>query len=418
MAFSFHKPNPEAMHRILEKNKNTREGAIIRLAWLQGLSREEIHDLQWTNISFDDHEIVLPDRRVPMCEDMEQFLAMRKPIYEWASPYVVISYRTRNAVALPYISHMTRAALDEEESLRDVRLTDLRHDFIIRQLETKDWAYVARISGFTVTSFQTLYSPYIKVRLMGQKELQGDDEYRIWQVLQKEKDTMEGLALSMRWFMNLGIGEMVNLTWDQVDFQNDCLHLPDRDVALTSLVRKSLLTVSQQRKEGEDSHVLLKNTARTPMDVSYLSKRVRTIMLRSGVDNIHFRDVCRESEKKSDKARLLELAKKKPGFSRSDALEALDITKHALYMRLRELLEEKKLVRVGMMYYLPGTVVMEEEQTAVVRAYLKEHSTATMADLRFLLRIERRQCGRTLKKMVESGEIIREGDLFRLPPET
>ena len=47
------------------------------------------------------------------------------------------------------------------------------------------------------------------------------------------------------------------------------------------------------------------------MDTSYLSKRVRTVMLRNGVDDIQFRDVCRETEKMSDKTKLLELAKEK-----------------------------------------------------------------------------------------------------------
>ena len=110
-----------------------------------------------------------------------------------------------------YLSRLARDAMDEEESLKNVRLVDLRHDFIIRQLETQPWSYVARISGFTVTSFQAAYSPYIKVKEMNQKELQGDDEYRIWQVLQAEKGTMEGLALALRWYMNLGVGEMVEM---------------------------------------------------------------------------------------------------------------------------------------------------------------------------------------------------------------
>lgn len=68
-----------------------------------------------------------------------------------------------------------------------------------------------------------------------------------------------------------------------------------------------------------------------------------------------------------------------------------------------------------MMYYLPGAVIPVEEQDQVIQDYLQEHGTATMADLRFLLRIERRQCGRVLKKMVEEGKLVREGDLFRLP---
>ena len=216
-------------------------------------------------------------------------------------PYVAFSMRTRGELHPVHISRLARDAMDAEPCLSDVRLTDLRHDFIIRQLETHDWAYVARITGYTVTSFQTCYSPYIKIKNQSQRELQGDDEYRIWQILQAEKETMEGLALSMRWYMNLSLGEMVGLTWDQVDFEKNLLHLPERDVVISASVRRALLAAYEQRGEGDDPHVLLKKSARTSMDVTYLSKRVRTVLLRGGVDNIQFRDVCRESEKKTDK---------------------------------------------------------------------------------------------------------------------
>ena len=104
------------------------------------------------------------------------------------------------------------------------------------------------------------------------------------------------------------------------------------------------------------------------------------------------------------------------GMLMLDALAALHIAKSTMYQRMRELVEEQKLVRVGVMYYLPGTVVPQEEHDDAIKAYLQEHGSASMSDLRFLLRIERRQCGRILKKMVEDGKLIREGNTFRLPP--
>lgn len=417
MSFSFHPPDPAAMRRVLDRQGSAAAGVVLRLAWLEGLSREEIRTLQWPDIAPETHEIILPDRRVPLCEEMEQVLMDRRKPFAWASPYVVFSARSREDLHPVYISKLARDAMNTEPSLSDVRLTDLRHDFIIRQLETRDWAYVARITGYSVTSFQARFSPYIKVKHQTQRELQGDDEYRIWRILQAEKATMEGLALSMRWYMNLGLSEMVNLTWDKVDLERNVLHLPERDLEIAASVRKALLDVYQQRRADDDPHVLLKKSARTPMDITYLSKRVRTVLLRGGVDDIQFRDVCREPEKKTDKENLLNLAKQHPGFSRCDAMNALHITKSTLYKRLCELVEEEKLVRVGAMYYLAGTVVPQEQQLDVIRGYLQEHGSAPMSDLRFLLRLERRQCGRILRKMVEDGALVREGNTFRLPPQ-
>ena len=42
MGYTFKRPDPAAMERILTRFPYSPEGAILRLAWLEGLSREEI----------------------------------------------------------------------------------------------------------------------------------------------------------------------------------------------------------------------------------------------------------------------------------------------------------------------------------------------------------------------------------------
>ena len=42
MGYTFKRPDPAAMERILTQFPYSPEGAILRLAWLEGLSREEI----------------------------------------------------------------------------------------------------------------------------------------------------------------------------------------------------------------------------------------------------------------------------------------------------------------------------------------------------------------------------------------
>ena len=365
----------------------------------------------------DTHEIVLKDRRVPMCEEVERALLSRSKGFDWASPYIIFSYRTREPMDRGSISRIVREALNQEEALSNITLTDLRHDFIVRQLETHDWAYVARITGFTASAFQASYSPYIKIKNLEQRELQGDDEYRIWRILQNARGTTEGLALALRWYMNLSLVDMVALTWDQVDLENRMLHLPKGDLEIPHSVREYFSLLYQKRGEGEDPHVLLKEHARTPLDVSYLSRLVRTVLLQGGVDNIMFRDTCKDPKNKTDKAKILDFAKANPGFIRHDALEALGMSRTTLYRLISDLLDEKKLDRVGMMYYLSGTVVPEEEQYEVICDFLKENGTATIGDLHFILRIERRQCGRILNKMVKDGKLTRTGNHFSLPLE-
>ena len=65
MAADYKRPDEAAMQRILERYPYSPEGAIIRLAWLQGLSRKELNQLTWVDFAI---RVLLPERTVPMAE--------------------------------------------------------------------------------------------------------------------------------------------------------------------------------------------------------------------------------------------------------------------------------------------------------------------------------------------------------------
>ena len=60
------RPDEAAMRRILEAEPASPEGVILRLAWQQGLSRDEISALTWEMVSFLDDRLELPDRMIPL----------------------------------------------------------------------------------------------------------------------------------------------------------------------------------------------------------------------------------------------------------------------------------------------------------------------------------------------------------------
>ena len=60
------RPDEAAMRRILEAEPASPEGVVLRLAWQQGLSRDEISDLTWEQVSFLDDRLELPDRMIPL----------------------------------------------------------------------------------------------------------------------------------------------------------------------------------------------------------------------------------------------------------------------------------------------------------------------------------------------------------------
>ena len=46
------RPDEAALRRLLEREQHGPEGLILRLAWLEGLTREEIAGLTWKQVSF------------------------------------------------------------------------------------------------------------------------------------------------------------------------------------------------------------------------------------------------------------------------------------------------------------------------------------------------------------------------------
>ena len=417
MKYVINRPDLAAMQRLLERNPDSAVGAILRLAWLEGLSREEIVQLTWPDIHLDRGEIVLTDRTIPLFGDMEQCILARLQLHGRTSPYVVISDKFKDALQPESVSRLVRRALNEE-GMTDVRLMDLRHDFIIRQLETRDWAQVVRLSGMSVTSFQAIYTGYIKTKAPTKKTVRGDDEYKMWKVLQANKDSAIGLALWMRWQMGLQLAELVELTWEQVDFDTNWLNLKGRQVEISQSVR-ALLKNQRDRRTGEDDpHVLLTERSRRPMDAVYLSKCMRTMLIRGGVEDITFRSIQRTTEVDVEKLKILNLAKAKSGITRGDVMKALGLTSAAAHRRLNDLVRDNELVQVYAKYYLPDTAIPVERQEAVLRDYLQANETGTLDDLAFLLRLEKRQCGRILKRMVEEGILCKEEKSYRLPAKT
>ena len=136
------------MWRILERYPYSPEGTIIRLAWLQGLSRKELNELTWADVDFEGQTIILADRTIPMEESTVLCLKKRFLLYGRISDRVIIADRGKKPMTPENVSRLARRAL-ESESL-NVSLMDLRHDWLLRQIKFNGWAYAARVSGMTV----------------------------------------------------------------------------------------------------------------------------------------------------------------------------------------------------------------------------------------------------------------------------
>ena len=415
---TINRPDETAMNHLLKQAGHTTVGLILRLAWRQGLTREEIQRLTWADLAFAERRIHLPDRVVPLEEETAACLQKRQERMGKRSPFVVVSDRRRQQMPPESISRLARTALDQA-GITGVSLMDLRHDFIIRQLESHDWPYVARISGISVHSLYARFSDYLPRDRRRTTEARGTevDAFLLWKLLQAEGGSPVGLALWMSWKLGMQAREIVDLTWNQVDLDRGIIYLPDREVAMGVTLRRLLRSAWNRRAPGEDPHVLLAPKSRRPIDQPRLSKMVRTALIRGGMEHTGLGDLCRQERRESEDTRLLTYAVEQGTISRREAMALLGLSKVAAYERLRSLTEQGKLVRVGAKYYPAGQVVPPEEQYGVIRAFLSQSGPAYRQDLAELLHIGDRQCALILRHMVEDGRLVRVGQRYSLPEE-
>lgn len=412
------RPDEAALRRLLEREPHGPEGLILRLAWLEGLTREEIAGLTWKQVSFLDNRLELPDRMVPLDAELRPYLWRLREVRAAEDPEgvdgqaVVLSSRGRAPLRPESISRLARTALDRGGQ-ENIRLLDLRYDWISRQLETQDWPEVARISGVEVATLQIRFAGCMPG---GRDAPSGQvDEFKLWKVLQKERNSPAGLALWMAWQLGLQAQEMTSLTWEQVDLEGNRLCLGDREVTLTSTVRRLLEDTKLRREAEDDPHVLLTERSRKPIDLPRLSRMTRAALIRGGLERIALRDLRKDDSREEEDEKILQRTLEQGVLSRKDVTELLGLSKTAAYGRLRRLVERRRLVRIGGKYYLPGTAVPPERHLELIRAYLERAGFAYRQDIVELLRIQPKQCTLVLRHLVSAGELVQIGQKYYLP---
>ena len=93
MTVDINRPDEDTMWKLLKENPGNAVGAILRLSWLQGMTREEICSLTWGDIYTEKKIIALKDREIPLNDDTQQCLHLRITASSNMSPYVVKNIR-------------------------------------------------------------------------------------------------------------------------------------------------------------------------------------------------------------------------------------------------------------------------------------------------------------------------------------
>lgn len=416
----FRQPDTEAMQRLLARHLNDTTGIVLRLAWRAGLTRDEIGSLTWDRLDLSGGELRLSDRAVPLDESTLACLREWQERYGSVSPYVVISEKLLDRLAPQSISRLARFALDSEGQ-DGIRLEDLRFDFVRRQLQSHDWPYVLRISGLSVTTYRNTLAQLTPEVPAGPEPRDADgEEFRLWQILQAEKQSSAGLALWLSTQMGLRMSEIVELTWDDLDFARLVIRLPDREAPMPRAVAYVLSDAMRRREPDTDPHVILTPRTRKPVSVARLSTMVRTILIRGGVEDRTLRYLRKDTAQELERQQLVKYAKEHGSISRSEAAELLGVSGGVAYSRLSELAFDHVLVRINSRYYPAGSVIAPEQQAEAIRRYLDQWGASYCKDIADMLHIGKRTTARILKRMVDQGEIIllRKEKRYALPKHT
>lgn len=103
-----------------------------------------------------------------------------------------------------------------------------------------------------VSTLRGAFSQYFRPREEKRPEPPGnmqEREYLLWRILQQEGGSLVGMALWMSWKLNMQPGEILELTWPQVDFDRDVITLPDREIPMGSRLSRQLRDTWDHRRD-------------------------------------------------------------------------------------------------------------------------------------------------------------------------
>ena len=407
-----------ALQRVLRSKKRFMAELCIRLAWQAGLTRPQIHALTWNQISFEAAEIRLPSHTIPIHPDLLECLEDRRnrPRSQ-ASEYVVLTDARHTHPHEVHIAKAVSAALDEEETLKDVSIKDLRADYVIRAVEQHGKNYALKVSNVAMATLHSLYGQYVLSSpdsgIEESPSRAADiDEVHLMEFFAAEGTSSAAIALWLVWKQKMTIEEIASLTWEQVDFKKNVICLPDRESKMHPIVTQLLKEIHGIREEGMDSHVLLSPKAKSAFQPDRLNVIVRTALVKRGLGALHLTVLSNFDKAKGHEEKVIAYLQDHRFVTRNEVKSLLATTQNIAYDVLVRLVNQGKLVRIGTRYYLEGTVVPPEQHRQVICDYLKGVKSAVVSDIANVLHIEKRACAWILHRMVEDGVITQRGQSY------
>ena len=154
------RPDEALLRQALLQDTAAPEAVIVRLAWQLGLSREEIRGLTWDQLDLGRGTAAVGGRTVPIPAELAAVLGALK---RETGPSGPVLRSVRGApLASSNVSYLAKSYL-VRHGIQNCRLMDLRHDYVIRTLQTHSLEETAELCGYKeVRDLIRLYRPYLK----------------------------------------------------------------------------------------------------------------------------------------------------------------------------------------------------------------------------------------------------------------
>lgn len=392
------------MNRLLWKHKGDIAGVILRLAWKTGLKRDEIHNLSWSQIDFDNALINLPDRSVPLDENtaaaleswLEQISAKVDPL-----EYVVTSPRTKERLTPVAISNTAQRALQKAE-IEGIGLETLRLDFIRRMREEQGDVRAMQMSGMTARTYGEWFDFSSEASVGSAEESDGYNE-KLWNLLQQNREGAAAIALWLSQQANMCYRQIADLTWDDIDFDKGTVRVGAESRFLLKEIITMLKKEKAARSSDADPHVILSPTNKKPMRKTALSDMLRNFALKNGMGDIYLGEIRNRDKQERELALIRRFADKNGFISGKDAEVKLGLKKKVAYERLRYLVDSGELVRSGKGYVPSERYVSEERRPDAVLGYINQSGYTTISATAERLHLTRDAAKKLLYAMEEAG---------------
>jgi len=351
------RPDEAVLNKLLDKHKGRVEEAVIRLAWQAGLTRQEIYELEWSNISWEENMIQLPKKSVPMADELRHCLETRRILFPPAQyPYVVTADSNSNHPSKDSFYRIAVKTMNEESALEGIGLNDLRSDFLIRILEQGGRAKAVREGGISIESLYVAYADYMpsakgEVKKMNPADAQLDEE-RLLALLRSEGSSLTAIVLWLIWELGMTLGEITSLTWDQIDFDANVITLPEKEYVMTPPVSQVLKDAFTKRIAGEQTQLVLPTGVNKPYVVERVVNIIRGKLIRAGLEDLHLLTLAQMAKDKAINEKIFAFIREHGSIKNQQSEKLLGLCNTVIHKRMCRLVKQGKLIKKGPRYYL------------------------------------------------------------------